>query len=500
MTERAEFDLEAYLDSKKIDHRGLIESPAYRRAITENDPLLFGLLYLAKHLRGPETGNVITLSRFHTEITEQAKRWLLPVEQPSGERDIYVAPRGVGKSTWWFLIIPMWAAAHGHRRFIAAFADTATQAESHLRTFRKELDRNKLLRNDFPNLCAREVDTMSYLESASGFVFIAKGIDSTALGMKVEERRPDLLLCDDIEPDEANYSADQKKKRLSTVIDALLPLNIYARVVIVGTVQMAGSIIHDAVKTVTQPDDPPEAWVKDENFRVHYYPALTSDEQTGDPVSLWEGKWPVEYLLSIQHTRSFLKNMQNDPMGADGTYWAPEDFRYGALPSFTHQLLSIDPAVTDKSRSDFTGFAVVAAHKASRRAMVRYAKAVKLAPGEPLRAFALRVLDLFPDTAAILVETNQGGDTWKTIFHDMPVPVRFVHQSEPKDVRAARALHRYQRQRVTHEVRLPDAEAQMVGFPAAPHDDLVDAIGTGLDALLDSSTGHGKSRSRSYAA
>jgi phage terminase large subunit-like protein len=500
MTERAEFDLQSYLDSKSIDSRGLIESPAYRRAITQNDPLLFGLIYLAKHLKGPETGDQITLSRFHLEITEHARQWIAPVTRPASDRDIWVAPRGVGKSTWWFLIIPMWAAAHGHRRFVAAFADTATQAESHLRTFRKELQRNKLINRDFPTLCATVVDTQSVLECESGFVFIAKGIDSTALGMKVEERRPDLLLCDDIEPDEANYSADQKKKRLSTVLDAILPLNIFARVVIVGTVTMAGSVIHDAVRTITQPGEEPEKWLTDENFRVHYYPALATDEESGESVSLWPGKWSVEFLLSIQHTRSFLKNYMNDPMGADGSYWGPEDFTYGSLPVFTHQLLSIDPAVTDKSKSDFTGFAVVAAHRASRTAMVRYAKAVRLAPGEPLRRFALSVLAEYPECSGILVETNQGGDMWKTVFHDMPIKVVFVHQSVPKDVRAARALHRYQRGRVLHEQRLPDAEAQMVGFPNAPHDDLVDAIGTGIDALLESTTGRGRSSSGSYAA
>lgn len=498
------FDLLSFLAERKVDRRGLVESPAYRRAITRNDPLLFGLIYLAKHLRGQETDNQITLSRFHIELTDHARRWIVPSTKPNEDRDIWVAPRGVGKSTWWFLIVPMWAAAHGHRRFITAFADTATQAEQHLRTFRRELKNNKLINRDFPELCALIMDTINQIESESGFVFVAKGIDSTSLGLKVEERRPDLLLCDDIEPDEANYSADQKKKRLSTLIDAVLPLNIYARVVIVGTVQMDGSIIHDAVRTVIRTGDdahtPENQWVRDENFRVHYYPALSSNDETGKYESLWPGKWSVDYLVSIMHTRSFLKNMQNDPMGADGGYWTAADFRYGDLDAITHCLLSVDPAVTDKSKSDYTGFAVVAAHRPSRRTVVRYAKAVRLAPGEPLRRFALAIVAEHPEVTGIVVETNQGGDTWRTIFHDMPVPVVFVHQTVPKDVRAARLLNRYQRGRVLHAQKLPDAEGQMVGFPNAPHDDIVDAIGTGDAVLMDGSTGGGRSKSKTYAA
>ena len=496
----ADLDLQSYLDAKGIDRRGLIESPAYRRALTECDPLLFGLIYFAHHLRSAETGNQITLSSFHLDITERARRWIRPIIEPASERDVYVAPRGCGKSTWWFLIIPMWAAAHGHRTFLAAFSDTATMATTHLSNFVKELDSNKLLNVDYPALCERTKDTDDHIECRNGFTFIAKGIDSTALGMKIGERRPDLILCDDIEPDESNYSAAQKRKRLSTLLDAILPLSIYAAVVLVGTVTMAGSIIHDAVRTVTQSGDEHEPWVRDEHFRVHYFPALITDETTGEPVSLWPAKWSTEYLLSIQHTRSFLKNYQNDPMGADGGYWSPSDFTVGALPVITHQLLSIDPAVTDKTKSDFTGFAVVAAHKPSGTAMVRYAKGIRLAPGEPLRQFALTLLAQFPECSGILVETNQGGDTWRSIFHGMPVPVLFVHQTVPKDARAATLLHRYQRGRIVHERQLPDAEAQMVGYPNAPHDDIVDAIGTGVDALIGESGSGGRSTQRRYAA
>lgn len=501
-----EFDLLAFLAERKVDRRGLLESPAYRRALTRCDPLMFALVYFARHLHSPDTDEKITFSQFHLDVAEHAKRWIVPAGEAAADRDVWVAPRGVGKSTWWFLIVPAWAAAHGHIKFVAAFADTATQAQTHLKTFRRELQRNVLLRNDYPELCAAAMmeggktagDTQELFIAASEFVFVAKGMDSSSLGLKIDAGRPDLILCDDIEPDESNYSPDQKIKRLSTLVDAVLPMSIYARVVLVGTVTMEGSIVHDAVKTITRPGDQIEPWVCDEHFRTHYYPALWRDDQTGEPVSLWPGKWSVEFLLSIEHTRSFKKNYQNDPMGADGGYWSEEDIRIEPLGTFTHQLLSIDPAVTDKSKSDYTGFAVVALHKPTGKCWVRYARQVRLAPGEPLRAFALAILADYPETSAILVETNQGGDTWRPIFHHMPVRVTTVHQSEPKDVRAARLLHSYQRGKVVHTEHHPDAEGQMVAYPKAPHDDIVDAIGTGVRALT--APPKQKSTSRTYAA
>ena len=50
-----------------------------------------------------------------------------------------------------------------------------------------------------------------------------------------------MIILDDIEPDASNYSVYQAEKRKSTLINAILPLNLNARVVWSGTVTMEGS-------------------------------------------------------------------------------------------------------------------------------------------------------------------------------------------------------------------------------------------------------------------
>jgi phage terminase large subunit-like protein len=67
----------------------------------------------------------------------------------------------------------------------------------------------------------------------------------------------------------------------------------------------------------------------------------------------------------------------------------------------------------------------------------------------------------------------------------MPVKVKQVSQNEHKNVRAARALNHYQRGRVLHARTLRELEEQMVAFPKAPHDDLVDAVGSAVTRFLD---------------
>lgn len=503
------FDLYAYL--ARFNPK-LLSSPEGRRAATELDPLLFALVYLRDHLRAEATRNEITFCDAHLDWCRDALQWIRPATQPRADRDAYIAPRETGKSTWHFLILPLWAAAHGHRKFIAAFSDSATQAEMHLQTFKNELENNELLRQDYRDLCepatrfrgATQSDTKGLTIRKSGFVFGARGVDASSLGMKVGHQRPDMLILDDVEPGEDKYSEYQIQGRLTTITDVIMPLNEYARVVIVGTVVMPGSIIHQLVRSVTEPDGDVPEWISEQNVRVHYYPPIIHNDD-GTERSIWPAKWSMAFLNAIRHTRSYLKNFANSPLGADGDYWSIEDFRYGTLTGKTRVMLSIDPAVTEKKTSDWTGLAVIGwsppPKKDPRRQSIdaedirlqvlgnlgmceiMYAKAVRMT-GNKLRAEVLRILEMFDTIALVLVETDQGGDLWLDILHHLPVKLQTIKQHINKKARAAELLSHYQRGRVVHTTRLPQAEEQMVAFPKAPHDDLVDAVGSGVCRLL----------------
>jgi hypothetical protein len=478
-----------------------------RRTLAQ-DPVAFAIIYLSKHLTGPSTGGRLTLSPVHLEWAGHALRWCQRDQEPQDNRHAFIAPREMGKSTWHFLVLPLWAAANRHRTFVAAFAHSTAQAETHLQTFKMELDTNPLLRADYPDLCTparrptgqQVADRAGMLHCRSGFVFAARGIDSATLGLKVGDQRPDLLIFDDVEPDEASYSPLLAEKRLGTITDAAFPLNIYAAVTMVGTVTMPGSIMHQCVKAALGHLEPGEAdWIADEKIQPHYHaPILTADD--GTERSVWPEKWSLEFLQSIRHTRSFAKNYLNDPMGRDGAFWTMDDFRYGRLdPPPTRWILQLDPAVTTKGTSDYTGWAVVAYRPPMRGAVDRTldhvagrpdtpgmvevvdAGRVRLA-GENLRAWVLRMLAKYSRIRYVRVEVNQGGELWHTVLHSLPVKLLVHTSTEAKEVRFAWALDYYQTGggRVLHRTRLRTAEEEMVAFPKAAYDDTADAVVSGV--------------------
>lgn len=468
----------------------VLRHPEGRQLETKYDPLLFAVLYLRDHLASVETGDEISISDFHVAVCQHARTWCRADFGPAESRTAWVAPRGSGKSTWFFLILPLWALAHGHRKFIAAFANAAGQAQQHLLSLKLELDTNELLREDFPDFCrpamrpsgTQVADRQDLLVTKSGAVFMAKGIDSSTLGAKIGSQRPDMLLFDDIEPDDSNYSEYQKDQRLKTVRNAVMPMNLNAVLELVGTTTMQGSIIHDVVRQVIDDETETPDWPRDEKIVTRYFPAIITNPD-GSERSLWPQRWTFEFLDSIRDTPSYALNMDNRPVSIGG-WWDSGDILSGRRDHYDRTVLFVDGAVTAKPTSDYTGLTVMGLALAEKRLFIRESIGIKLV-GEARR---LRILELVVNLRVdyIMCEANQGGDMWLTELHDMPCKVATFKQTEPKHVRIRRFLAIYKRagERIFHEKKLPQLETQLAGYPNLVHDDVIDSAAAAAEHLV----------------
>lgn len=496
----ANFDPYIYM-AAHYDMNLLKVSRDYRRMATRLDPLLFALLYREKALRLRRVGDplddrgALTLADFHRALIEMAGEWITYRPRPKGFRRAIIAPRNMGKSTWLYNILLLWAAAHGHVRVVATFAHSAKMAGKWLSNFRVQVESNVLLKQDFPELCtpARRrggssvSDNQEMFVSQSGFAIAAFGVDNVAVGLNVDDRRPDMILLDDVEPDEGNYSAYQAEQRLSTIRTAILPMEDSAITVFVGTTLMYGSLIHQLVRAATGGEK--ASWILEERFKPMYFPPIITNDD-GTERSCWPEKWSIEYLQSIRGTRDYKMTFENNPAANDAFFWREEDITYGFTQTETRWIISVDPHVSKSERSDFTGISVLAASPTEQHVTVHHVEQVRLT-NEDLRTKVLQLVGMFPRIEHLVVESNQGGITWESVFHHLPPGIKLVsrHVKEKKEVRAANALAFYQlkpKPLVTHVRKFPAAEEQMLAFPHVSHDDMVDCIVNGVLYLFES--------------
>jgi hypothetical protein len=475
--------------------------------MTRRNPLLFAVLYFPKALSA-ETG-IISFNEAHLDLYEDAERWIAQWDNDEPVdfdklRDCYVWPRGTGKSTMVFKILPAWLGAHQHIKFLAAFSDSAEQAQMHLGNFRRELAENQLLHQDFPEFCRpmkstanikmTGTDTMASYMAQNGFVFKAFGVGHPVRGLKVGDDRPDLILIDDVEKGEENYSLNEMEKRLNTLRNDIFYLEITARVVMVGTVTRPGSVVHQLVMTVISNEEP-EEWIKGARIKVHYRPAILENDD-GTERSLWPERWPLDYLLNERQFNgtSFAQEMMNDPKMGDLRYWTADLFVVRPMQPYWRQIIWVDPAVTYNDESDWTGFAVISltqnkvlqVHEAFRRKI----------SGPDLRQVVIDMLAKYPDVVYVMCERNQGGELWaEMVLHNLPVRVNpkvfdnfpqtssFSNKKASKHIRVNNLCMAYQRGAVIHERQFPGYENEALSWPNGLVKDTVDAVATGAQHL-----------------
>jgi len=496
------FDWREYLD-RQYDPR-LLKSREGRRAISRLDPFAHALMYHRRWLTDDQ-GN-ITFAPLHAGSYEWFLTW--PGYQgPMENRDAWIAPRGSAKSTVHFRIGPIWAGCHLHKDYFAIFSRTSSTAGEHMMAIHTERRTNPLLHYDFPEFCLprmtgkrAEHDTIGEYLSESGVIITAKGMDSSVLGSSIDGRRANVIILDDVENSEANYSAYQAEQRKKTIIGAIGFYNVNAIWSWVGTTTMYDGLTHQLVRSVSGAPQDVNAdelkWVREQRIRVHHYLPLIEDPATGEPVSCWPAKWSTEYLQSIAHTRMFRMEMENRPSLGDEGMWTEGDFTYITEATDTNRCaLFIDPAVTATAESDYTGFAVTAYPWPTREELERNQPghvevlhvSRKRVIGMARRDYVMMLLNRFPQIRRICVEDNQGGALWEEVFDDLPVPVELLHSVSAKEVRAAHALDKYQARptQVKHlghveggrlVSNFPQAEGVMQAFPLVAHDDDVDAV------------------------
>ena len=211
--------------------------------------------------------------------------------------------------------------------------------------------------------------------------------------------------------------------------------------------------------------------------------------------------------LAPSFLESIIKRYENTRLGrqelhaeiiedVEGALWTLsmlDELRVDDTPDLERIVVAVDPAVSAHQDSDETGIVAVGLG-VDGEGYVLADRSCKLSPAGWARTVAGLYHDLECDR--VVVEANQGGEmvefTLATV--DPSVPVKRIHASRGKRLRAEPVAALYEQGRVHHVGVFSALEDQMMSFTgdSGGADDRVDALVHGLtEAVLDGAAGPG---------
>jgi predicted phage terminase large subunit-like protein len=152
------------------------------------------------------------------------------------------APRGFAKSTAITHSYTLACCLFRERSFVLLLSGTEAQAILFLNDIKNELKDNENIHRLFgvPKF-VKDAETDIIVEMQDGHMFriMAKGSEQSLRGAKWARKRPDLIICDDIEEDEQVINKERREKFRRWFFGALLPLRSDT-----GIVRVVGTILH----------------------------------------------------------------------------------------------------------------------------------------------------------------------------------------------------------------------------------------------------------------
>jgi len=169
----------------------------------------------------------------------------------------------------------------------------------------------------------------------------------------------------------------------------------------------------------------------------------------------------------------------------EGALFKIEWFKYSTSPIYDKVIVALDPSGTSHDKSDACGIVVVA-----QRGNFYYIlddQTAVMSPG----AWAAKSIQLYEKYKAnyIVAETNFGADMIKTIIKQIEpsIPIRDVHASRGKLIRAEPIAALYEQGLVYHVKRFPELEYEMTtytGDPKQKSPNRLDAAVWGVSSLM----------------
>lgn len=461
----------------------MIKDRSVRTSITKDSFLYFFHFYYAHYVKY-ETAD------FQKEIIHN-------LEKSTTENLYVVAFRGSGKSTMVTTAYPIWAIlGKQQKKFCIIFCQTRAQAKQHMMNIRTELEGNDVLKKDLGPFQEEsdEWGSFSLVFKKHGARITVASAEQSIRGIRHNEHRPDLIICDDVEDVQSTKTREGREKTYNWLRGEVIPAgDRNTRLIIVG------NLLHEDSLLMRIKDEITKGKAKG-IFKE--YPLLDKND-----LCLWPGKykdtkdieeeklkvaseisWQREYLLRIIPSddqviyREWIQYYDDLPgtkhMGYRGTY------------------AGVDLAISAKDSADFT--TIVSAHVYSRREKMR----IYILPN-PIQQklnFPAQV-DLMKNFKATNMPRSSDTLFVESVAYQEALPQMLelhgitAEAIKPKGDKRTR-LSLTSTAIKSGIIKFPrqgceDLIEQLVGFGVEKHDDLADAFSLLINATLDKHSNEG---------
>ncbi|PGU75390.1 hypothetical protein COD68_30680 [Bacillus cereus] len=460
------------------------------------------------------------------------------------KRVVVAAPRSHAKSSYLSKAFPIHEICYRKRFYIILISETPSVSSANLEWIKLQLQSNEKLRCDFGPLLHTK-QQMNPKDNTSEFIaWEPKGKDEKKLltlvqavstgqalrGRNWNGKRPDLIVCDDLE-DKSNTNTAQLRQDLKdwfaqVVIPLGDPEGKRTAIVFMGTTVHPQSLLIDVMerrsdfesrkyRALITPPTRQDLWAECESiykdrenktrardaelfFTAHH------DEMLEGSEVLWEEAQPLFKLMKFKWddgSKAFNTEYQNNPIDEESMIFNPDNFNYWNDRELNRNFLNgeyfismgVDLAM-GKQRGDYSAISVVATHKETDTKYVIGSYGEKVKPDEFMKVITKDVLHFRPDVIAVEAQAAQ------EFFADM-LQKKLVSVGYPADTRLHKVKQRFNKE-LRIEALIPRIENGEIQFDRRHsllleqfqyygtnmHDDLPDSLEMAVSAAGNSST------------
>lgn len=325
----------------------MIKDRKVRVAITKRSHRYFFHFYLAHYVK-------YATATFHNEIFD------LTEDEKMGNLFI-VAFRGCGKSTILTTSYPLWAIlGEQQKKFVLIACQTQGQAKQHMMNLRRELEGNTLLKRDLGPFKeeSNEWGSTSLVFSQLNARITAVSTEQSIRGLRHNQHRPDLIICDDVEDLSSVKTRDGRNKTYEWFTSEVIPTgDRNTRIIVVGNLLHEDSLLMRIRESITKGNSKGvfKEYPLIKNGTILWpgkYPSVTEIEEERKKAGN-EYAWRREYMLEIvpDEDQAILREWIQfyDEIPPRKKLW--EDYGYR---SHTEIRIGIDLAISKNDCADFT--------------------------------------------------------------------------------------------------------------------------------------------------